>query len=918
MERCSFDDNENAPIHTLPYEVMRDLSRILDAGDTWVELATKMPDITMQDVDGCRQFCLTHRGSPSEYLLRIWASKGYSILSLYNLFAITRMVRCMRTMHHLIPESYHCLERYNLSSDDTCLPSSCQSNQQLLKGQHTSITSLRRGDAQQQRSPVGASSSIQKSSGVSSTSESTSAANMSDPIWSALQNTLTVPYSDLQAATSNFSDKNVLGKGGYGVVYVGEWKHTKIAVKRFMSSGSRGAQIQRERLRQSLQELKTLAKFRHDNILPLYAFSLEGPEPCLVYQFMFNGSLEDRLLCRIEADAEEKSPLIASHVKGTLAYLPPEFISNRILSTKLDVYSFGIVLLEICTGMRAFMDSRVPPNLADYCIISRDAQNSASERSSLAWVETLMDKRTPCLKKQGSFISNSAYSLMPKRAWNHNAPSPAKDRLCSQTFLCSSSAMVVMLFYPGDRYCFYGTARIQCLAGDFFVDEFKMPPSGNVDFDSMRHVSAPYRLSRPAVLRSINSNESPTKYKLNRLKYRLKEITPHYEQVMMKIGERYPGVVIVDRKPPQTIRVLDQVLQDFFVPSWLWSSCQFDRTLFFNGEFEPYHEKGQAQLSQAMGEVNKRRAEGIRCVVVPVGGVGSGKSTLVRYIVNTNLRSEGPPIYILDTDVGQSEFTPPGCMSLWKISDPILDVPCTHQAQVYPCCYFFGNVTPADDAERYKDWDANFSVIFSMSPDHFLQSLSVRIVGLSIFPAGCQLLSRFCPSTPLTTIIWKSQKTCFFMRITVCIPEDYSYVDDRYFLAAMNVQIVALCSHSEDAPLNTRRLLGNESLPLISIVRRGSPILLCHGYGIVRAIDLEKRLFYLITPAPLSELSKVTVFARGTDILVPQILLESQPAGNVLYLSRPVLAPTSGIITDLYSGLKNIKTGRREYFPQTS
>ena len=57
--------------------------------------------------------------------------------------------------------------------------------------------------------------------------------------------------------------------------------------------------MERERLRQSLQELRTLAKFRHDNILPLYAFSLEGPEPCLVYQFMANGSLEDRILCRV-------------------------------------------------------------------------------------------------------------------------------------------------------------------------------------------------------------------------------------------------------------------------------------------------------------------------------------------------------------------------------------------------------------------------------------------------------------------------------------------------------------------------------------------------------------------------------------------------------------------------------------------
>ncbi|KAK6018337.1 hypothetical protein OSTOST_16084, partial [Ostertagia ostertagi] len=172
MENHSFDDDENAPIHTLPYEVMRDLSRILDGGDTWVELATKMPDITIQDVDGCRQFSLTHRGSPSEYLLRIWASKGYSILSLYNLFAITRMVRCMRTMHHLVPKVYHYLEEYTLSTDDSGLPSSSQNDHQYVKGQPASITSVRRGDAQQQQSPVGASSFSQKSSGASSTGES--------------------------------------------------------------------------------------------------------------------------------------------------------------------------------------------------------------------------------------------------------------------------------------------------------------------------------------------------------------------------------------------------------------------------------------------------------------------------------------------------------------------------------------------------------------------------------------------------------------------------------------------------------------------------------------------------------------------------------------------------------------------------
>ena len=65
--------------------------------------------------------------------------------------------------------------------------------------------------------------------------------------------------------------------------------------------------------------------------------------------------LGDFGLCRdgqVEAGPGEKSPLIASHLKRTLAYLPPEFISSKILSTKLDVFSFGIVLYELATGKR--------------------------------------------------------------------------------------------------------------------------------------------------------------------------------------------------------------------------------------------------------------------------------------------------------------------------------------------------------------------------------------------------------------------------------------------------------------------------------------------------------------------------------------------------------------------------------------
>lgn len=57
--------------------------------------------------------------------------------------------------------------------------------------------------------------------------------------------------------------------------------------------------IHEVQIQQSLRELKYLNNYRHDNILPLYGYSLTHEKPCLVYQFMKNGSLEDRIQCRV-------------------------------------------------------------------------------------------------------------------------------------------------------------------------------------------------------------------------------------------------------------------------------------------------------------------------------------------------------------------------------------------------------------------------------------------------------------------------------------------------------------------------------------------------------------------------------------------------------------------------------------------
>ncbi|KAJ1374014.1 hypothetical protein KIN20_036601 [Parelaphostrongylus tenuis] len=71
-------------------------------------------------------------------------------------------------------------------------------------------------------------------------------------------------------------------------------------------------------------------------------------------------------------------------------------------------------------------------------------------------------------------------------------------------------------------------------------------------------------------------------------------------------------------------------------------------------------------------------------------------------------------------------------------------------------------------------------------------------------------------------------------------------------------------------------------------------------------MDLKKKMFYVLTPLPLSELSKIEIFARGTAILVPQLILESQAASNVPYLSRHALASKSGVIPYLYGELRHV------------
>ncbi|KAL6542774.1 hypothetical protein OROHE_010294 [Orobanche hederae] len=211
---------------------------------------------------------------------------------------------------------------------------------------------------------------------------------------------------ELRIATSNFSSKNVLGQGGFGVVYKGLLPNkTMVAVKRLRDPAFTGEM-------QFQTEVEMIGLALHRNLLRLCGFCMTPDEKLLVYPYMPNGSVADRLrdsgpekpsldwskrmhialgACRgllylheqcnpkiIHRDVKAANILldenfeavvgdfglaklldprdshVTTAVRGTAGHIAPEYLSTGQSSDKTDVFGFGILLLELITGQKAF------------------------------------------------------------------------------------------------------------------------------------------------------------------------------------------------------------------------------------------------------------------------------------------------------------------------------------------------------------------------------------------------------------------------------------------------------------------------------------------------------------------------------------------------------------------------------------
>ncbi|XP_044299428.1 interleukin-1 receptor-associated kinase 1 isoform X3 [Varanus komodoensis] len=223
---------------------------------------------------------------------------------------------------------------------------------------------------------------------------------------------------ELRQATDNFSEHLQIGEGGFGCVYQARLRNTVYAVKRLKEE----AELDWTTVKNSfVTEVEKLSRFRHPNIVEFAGYCAEQGYFCLVYVFLPKGSLEDHLHKQvgpclswaqrlhiavgtaraiqflhsdspslIHGDVKSSNILLdavlnprladfglarfsrrpkqggmssslgrTQTVQGTLAYLPPEYVRTGTLSTTIDVFSFGVVLLELLTGRQPMeVDSR--------------------------------------------------------------------------------------------------------------------------------------------------------------------------------------------------------------------------------------------------------------------------------------------------------------------------------------------------------------------------------------------------------------------------------------------------------------------------------------------------------------------------------------------------------------------------------
>lgn len=197
--------------------------------------------------------------SPSDVLITRWSSRyGHNVTELFKLLADMPHNQAMNTIKNLVNPAYHVWFNLVHTSENH------SEGDKQLNGQSQIFKAMEEGKVED--------------------------CDQKDEFKEKLRELLNIPeipIEQLEEATNKWAEENILGKGGFGIVYKGEWISTKVAIKKLEYRESRSSKgSSKEHLIQSLNELRHLNHCRHDNILPIYGFAMKD-ETCLVGKIKF-------------------------------------------------------------------------------------------------------------------------------------------------------------------------------------------------------------------------------------------------------------------------------------------------------------------------------------------------------------------------------------------------------------------------------------------------------------------------------------------------------------------------------------------------------------------------------------------------------------------------------------------------------
>ncbi|KAG7941389.1 hypothetical protein I3843_16G039800 [Carya illinoinensis] len=249
-------------------------------------------------------------------------------------------------------------------------------------------------------------------------------------------------YSELKRATKGFTEE--IGRGAGGIVYKGVLVDNRVAAIKQLHEANQGEEV-------FLAEVNIIGRLNHMNLIEMWGYCAEGKQRLLISEYMEHGSLADNLttnsldckkrfeialgtakglsylheeclewvlhcdvkpenifldsnyqpkvadfgLSKLQSRGESKNPSF-SRMRGTRGYMAPEWVFNLPITSKVDVYSYGIVVLEMVTGKDAAKgvnDIESGEQLQHKRLVSwvREKKNRAALTES--WLEEIIDPR---------------------------------------------------------------------------------------------------------------------------------------------------------------------------------------------------------------------------------------------------------------------------------------------------------------------------------------------------------------------------------------------------------------------------------------------------------------------------------------------------------------------------------------------